>query len=149
MRPLWTEALAPPGLAGPCPRRVAGTRGPRLPQPHRARHRALARHRLWRIAGVRSPPAASAPLRRVRQGPPRQAAGPPAHPAPPPASDKARATTADAAELLGSLGHEGAQRDPKWGGIGNNITPRFLYGVAETVNAVPHPERLEPRGAGF
>ena len=28
----------------------------------------------------------------------------------------------DAAELLASLGHEVAQRDPDWGGIGNNIT---------------------------
>ncbi len=33
--------------------------------------------------------------------------------------------------------------------IGNNITPRFLRGVAETVAEVPHPERLERRTRGF
>jgi amidase len=74
---------------------------------------------------------------------------PPRAAAPPTVSDEVKAAAADAAELLGSLGHEVAQRDPKWGGIGNNITPRFLYGVAETVNAVPHPERLERRTRGF
>jgi len=55
----------------------------------------------------------------------------------------------DAAELLRSLGHEVAQRDPDWGGIGNNITPRFLRGVSDTVGEVPHPERLESRTRGF
>lgn len=33
--------------------------------------------------------------------------------------------------------------------IGNNITARFLGGVAETVREVPHPERLERRTRGF
>ena len=55
----------------------------------------------------------------------------------------------DAAELLRSLGHEVTQRDPDWGGIGNNITPRFLRGVSDTVEGVPHPERLESRTRGF
>ena len=41
------------------------------------------------------------------------------------------------------------QRDPDWGGIGNNITPRYLRGVAEDVARVPHPERLERRTRGF
>lgn len=69
--------------------------------------------------------------------------------APPTVSDDAKGAVADAAELLGSLGHEVIQRDPDWGGIGNNITARFLGGVAETVREVPHPERLERRTRGF
>jgi len=55
----------------------------------------------------------------------------------------------DATGLLRSLGHEVTQRDPDWGGIGNNITPRFLRGVSDTVGEVPHPERLERRTRGF
>ena len=69
--------------------------------------------------------------------------------APPTVSDDVKQAVADAAELMRSLGHEVAQRDPAWGGIGNNITPRFLRGVAETVDEVPHPERLERRTRGF
>jgi amidase len=48
-----------------------------------------------------------------------------------------------------SLGHEVEQRDPNWGGIGNNITPRYLRGIAEDFAKVPHPERLERRTRGF
>jgi len=69
--------------------------------------------------------------------------------APPTVSEEAKAVVADYAELLGSLGHEVVQRDPDWGGIGNNITARFLGGVAETVREVPRPERLERRTRGF
>lgn len=69
--------------------------------------------------------------------------------APPTVSDVVKEAVADAAELLRSLGHEVAQRDPEWGGIGNNITPRFLHGVSDTVDEVPHPERLEARTRGF
>jgi amidase len=63
--------------------------------------------------------------------------------------DEVKAAVADTAALLGSLGHEVAERDPDWGMIGNNITPRFLRGVADTVAEVPHPERLERRTRGF
>jgi amidase len=69
--------------------------------------------------------------------------------APPTVSDDAKGAVAAAAELLAGLGHEVSQRDPDWGGIGNNITARFLGGVAETVAEVPHPERLERRTRGF
>jgi amidase len=69
--------------------------------------------------------------------------------APPIVADVVKQATADAAGLLGSLGHEVAQQDPDWGTVGNNITPRFLRGVAETVAEVPHPERLERRTRGF
>ena len=69
--------------------------------------------------------------------------------APPTVSEDAKRPVADAAELLRNLGHAVEQRDPDWGGVGNNITARFLGGVAETVEAVPHPERLESRTRGF
>jgi amidase len=69
--------------------------------------------------------------------------------APPTVSDVAKGAVADAAELLRSLGHETVQRDPEWGGIGNNITPRYLHGIAEDIATVPRPERLERRTKGF
>jgi amidase len=74
---------------------------------------------------------------------------PPRAAAPPTVDRVVKDAVADAAELLGSLGHEVTQRDPDWGIIGNNITARFLGGVAETVREVPHPERLERRTRGF
>jgi amidase len=64
-------------------------------------------------------------------------------------SEVVKTAVADTAELLGSLGHEVARRDPDWGGIGDNIAPRFLRGVADAVAEVPHPERLERRTRGF
>ena len=69
--------------------------------------------------------------------------------APPTVSDDAKRPVAETAELLRGLGHKVVQQDPNWGGIGNNITARFLGGVAETVKAVPNPERLEGRTRGF
>jgi amidase len=69
--------------------------------------------------------------------------------APPAVDQVVKDAVGDAAELMRSLGHDLAQRDPDWGMIGNNITARFLRGVAETVEEVPHPERLESRTRGF
>jgi amidase len=69
--------------------------------------------------------------------------------APPTVDDTVKVAVEDAAGLLRSLGHEVTPRDPDWGGIGNNITPRFLRGVSDTVDEVPHPERLESRTRGF
>jgi amidase len=74
---------------------------------------------------------------------------PPRNALPPTVSGEVKAAVADAAELLSALGHDVVQRDPDWGGIGNNISARFLGGVAETVEEVPHPERLERRTRGF
>src|SRR6476659_2867968 len=74
---------------------------------------------------------------------------PPRAAAPPTVADNAKGAVADAVEMLGGLGHELTQRDPEWGNIGNNITARFLGGVADTVKEVPHPERLESRTRGF
>jgi amidase len=69
--------------------------------------------------------------------------------APPAVSEDVKEAARGTAELLASLGHEVSQRDPDWGGIGNNVTPRFLRGVSETVDEVSHPERLERRTRGF
>ena len=69
--------------------------------------------------------------------------------APPTVSEEAKQAVADGVELLRSLGHEVAPRDPNWGSIGDTISARFLKGVAETVEEVPHPERLERRTRGF
>jgi amidase len=65
--------------------------------------------------------------------------------APPTVSEEAEQAVADTAELLGSLGHRVSQSDPDWGGIGNNSVPRYLHGIAEDVELVPLPERLERR----
>ncbi|HEX7279697.1 MAG TPA: amidase family protein, partial [Solirubrobacterales bacterium] len=74
---------------------------------------------------------------------------PPRAAAPPTVSEEVKRAVAETAELLASLGHEVGRRDPAWGNIGNNITARFLGGVAETIEAIPHPERLERRTRGF
>jgi amidase len=69
--------------------------------------------------------------------------------APPTVSEEAKQAVGDMAAVLSSLGHEVAPRDPDWGSIGDTISARFLKGVAETVEEVPHPERLERRTRGF
>jgi amidase len=74
---------------------------------------------------------------------------PPRAVAPPLVDEVVKTAVADTARVLSSLGHDVSQRDPDWGGVGNNITPRFLRGVADTVAGVPHPERLERRTRGF
>jgi amidase len=74
---------------------------------------------------------------------------PPRAAAPPTVDDVVKGAVAEMADALSGLGHEVAERDPDWGGVGNNITARFLGGVAETVREVPHPERLERRTRGF
>jgi amidase len=74
---------------------------------------------------------------------------PPRAMAPPIVGEVVKRAVADAVELLGGLGHQVSQRDPAWGNIGNNMAPRFLRGVSDTVAEVPHPERLERRTRGF
>ncbi len=74
---------------------------------------------------------------------------PPRAIAPPTVSDEVKQTVADAAAMLTGLGHDVSPRDPDWGRIGDTITARFLKGVAETVEEVPLPERLERRTRGF
>lgn len=74
---------------------------------------------------------------------------PPRAAAPPIVSATAEGAVGETTELLRSLGHDVAQQGPNWGGIGNNITPRYLRGIAEELAEVPHPERLERRTRGF
>ena len=69
--------------------------------------------------------------------------------APPTVSDEVKNTVAEAAVFLEGLGHEVSVRNPDWGSVGDTITARFLKGVAETVEEVPLPERLERRTRGF
>ena len=57
----------------------------------------------------------------------------------------ARRAVEDTAELLRSLGHEVAERDPKYGQLLADIMPRYLAGVADDAASLDHPERLEPR----
>ena len=63
--------------------------------------------------------------------------------------DEIKAAVEETAGLLRTLGHQVEARDPAWGLIGNNFTPRFLNGIAEAVAGVPMPERLEQRTLGF
>src|SRR6202012_2242982 len=52
-------------------------------------------------------------------------------------------------ELLRSLGHELAERDPDYGwGTALALVPRYLAGAAQDAQALAHPERpgTRPRG---
>ena len=69
--------------------------------------------------------------------------------APPIVRDDIKAAVSDTAELLRSLGHTVEARDPAWGMFTNNFSPRYLSGIAEEVDRVPMPERLEERTRGF
>jgi amidase len=51
----------------------------------------------------------------------------------------------ETAELLRSLGHTVEQRDPEYGLIQPVFIPRWLRGIYEDAQALPHPERLERR----
>ena len=122
----------------------------------RPRHRALARRRLRRLARRpkrRAPPAkpfvesvkdcarkaAGRLVDRCRRGRSRRR--------PSPTRSSRRSPTRPM--LLAVSATTSASAIPTGGGIGNNITPRFLKGVAETVEEVPLPERLERRTRGF
>jgi len=66
-------------------------------------------------------------------------------------SDSSRRAFDDAAELLRSLGHEVVQHDPDYPrDAALNLTGRYLRGIHDDVaEAMPHPERLEPRTRGM
>ena len=69
--------------------------------------------------------------------------------APPILSDDVAAGLRRAGEVLGSLGHTVAERDPAWGLVGNDVANRYLAGIGDDLAAVPHLERLESRTKGF
>jgi amidase len=68
---------------------------------------------------------------------------------PPSVDGNAKGAVAEMAELLRSLGHRAEEQAPEWGGIANNMIPRYLRGGAEDVAAAPQPQRLERRARGF
>ena len=63
--------------------------------------------------------------------------------------EESRRALEETAEALRSLGHELDWVDPDWGSIGNQISARYLGGIAEDVEGVPHPERLEAQTRGY
>jgi amidase len=69
--------------------------------------------------------------------------------APPVVTDEVKRGLADVEGLLRSLGHDVRRHDPSLGAAGNNFTPRYLAGIRDDVERVPHPERLEARTRSF
>ena len=63
--------------------------------------------------------------------------------------DAVRGALESTADLLRSLGHGVGERAPEFGLVGNGFSLLYLHGIHEDVQAVPHPERLEPRTRGF
>lgn len=60
-----------------------------------------------------------------------------------------REALAEAGVLLRSLGHDVIERDPDYGqAAGPQFTARFLRGIKDDVDSMPHPERLEARTRG-
>jgi amidase len=69
--------------------------------------------------------------------------------APPIVEESVRKAVEETAEVLESLGHETARRNPRYGSVGNGVTPRYLCGIQDDVEAAPNPERLEERTRGI
>jgi amidase len=61
------------------------------------------------------------------------------------AGPAARRAVEETAELLRSLGHQVAWRDPRYGQLFADIVPPYLAGVADDAARLEHPERLEQR----
>ncbi len=68
---------------------------------------------------------------------------------PPIVDDLVLEAVAGTAELLGGLGHDVRDADPRYGAVGNQVVALYLGGIREDVAAVQHPDRLEPRTRGF
>jgi amidase len=62
--------------------------------------------------------------------------------APPMLDERCRRAVEETAELLGSLGHQVAWRDPDWGMVGNGVSILYSRGVADDARRLPSPERL-------
>lgn len=74
---------------------------------------------------------------------------PPRAAAPPMLGEESSEAVERIAQTLRSLGHDVEWRDPAWAGIGRQIPAVYLGGIAEDVQAVPHPERLESLTRGY
>ena len=64
---------------------------------------------------------------------------------PGPVAWEVRDAVARTAELLRGLGHALEEQDPAWGLQLPAYVPRYLCGIREDVERLPHPERLERR----
>jgi amidase len=61
-----------------------------------------------------------------------------------------RAATERMAELLRSLGHQVVEREPKYPASSfRHFLARYLRGIKDDVDTMPHPERLEKRTLGM
>jgi amidase len=56
--------------------------------------------------------------------------------------ERCRRAVEETAELIGSLGHQVARRDPDWGSVGNGVTILYARGVADDAQRLPNRERL-------
>ena len=74
---------------------------------------------------------------------------PPRSVLPPKIDERVAAAFEATKDALRGLGHEVVDHTPDWGNIANDFVPRYLRGIAQDVDAVEHPERLEPRTRGF
>jgi amidase len=74
---------------------------------------------------------------------------PPRALAPPQLLDESRRMVEETAELLSGFGHSVEWRDPDWGMVGNQISARYMGGIAQDIDAVPHRDRLEPLTKGY
>jgi amidase len=68
---------------------------------------------------------------------------------PTPVDDGVVASIQAVAERLRALGHEVAEHDPQYGRAMDALIPRYMRGVAQDVDAMPRPERLQRRTRGF
>jgi amidase len=68
---------------------------------------------------------------------------------PPILKDDVKRGVAAAETILRGLGHDVRRHEPSYGMAGQNFVPRFLGGIREDVDAVPHPERSSDMARGF
>ncbi len=99
------------------------------------------------------PPSRSTFVDAARGGPERLrvvwSVQPPRILAPPILEPEVSAAVERIAGVIAGLGHEVEQRDPDWGSVGADAANLYLKGIEEDYDALPHPERLEPRTRGF
>ncbi len=68
---------------------------------------------------------------------------------PPLVGEDVKRAVAETGELLAGLGHKVAPGDPDLGQVGNNVITRYLRGIHDDVERVPHRQRLERRTRGY
>ncbi len=68
---------------------------------------------------------------------------------PPVVTDEVKVGLAETETLLRSLGHDVRRHEPSFGMTGNNFVSRYLGGIREDVEAIPHRERASAQTRGF